>query len=364
MTRRRLTVYRPIASAAATLSLLVACGRAGPESAPPTPPAPDVKLVRPHRGEIVRSITLPANVQAWQEATLFAKVTGYLKTIAVDKGDEIAAGALIADIEVPELLADRLKTQAEVDVAAIDFHRVVDARRKAPDLVVPRTVDDADARRKVAAANLARIETLLGFTRITAPFAGVITRRFVDPGAFIPAATAASTAQNAAIVSLADFATVRVYVAVPEPEVPFVTRDTPVVITVQELPGKTFSGSVTRFAYALDDATRTMLAEVDLPNPYRELRPGMYASVKLGAERHRDALLVPREAVLTEASGKSVFIVDGEQRARKTPLKTGFEDDMSVEVLDGLALDQPVILRGKQSLQDGQPVKVTDGTSA
>src|SRR5439155_26610800 len=110
--------------------------------------------------------------------------------------------------------------------------------------------------------------------------------------------------------------------------------------------------------------TPTMLAEIDLPNPHRDLRPGMYANVKLGAERHRDALLVPREAVLTEASGKSVFIVDREQRARKTPLKTGFEDDTSVEVLDGLALDQPVILLGKQSLQDGQPVKVADGTSA
>jgi len=262
------------------------------------------------------------------------------------------------------LLADRVKTQAEVEVAAIDYRRVAEARKKAPDLVIPQTVDDADARQKIAAANLARIETLLGFTRITAPFAGVITRRFVDPGAFIPAATAGSMAQNGAIVSLADFATVRVYVAVPEPEVPFVTRDAPVVITVQELPGKTFPGSVTRFAYALDDATRTMLAEVDLPNPHRDLRPGMYAIVKLGVERHRDALLVPLEAVLTEASGKSVFIVDGEQRARKTLIKTGFEDDASVEVLDGLAPDQPVIVLGKQSLQDGQPVNVVDGTSA
>src|SRR5262249_51142409 len=208
-----------------------------------------------------RSRTPPATVRAWPEGTLFAKVTAYLKTITVDKGDEVAAGTLIADIEVPELLADRVKTQAEVEVAATDHRRVAEARKKAPDLVIPQTVDDADARLKIAAANLARIETLLGFTRITAPFAGVVTQRSVDPGAFIPAATAGSTAQNAAIVSLADFTTVRVYVAVPEPEVPFVTRDAHVVVTVQELPGKTFPGNVTRVAYALDEATRTMLAE-------------------------------------------------------------------------------------------------------
>ena len=231
------------------MPVLVACGRGGPESTSPTaPPPPAVRLVRAHRGEIVRSITLPGNVRAWQEATLFAKVTGYLKAITVDKGDEVAAGALIADIEVPELLADRLKTQAEVEVAAINYRRVAEARKKAPDLVIPRTVDDADARQKIAAANLARIETLLGFTRITAPFAGIITRRFVDPGAFIPAATAGSTAQNAAIVSLADFSTVRVSVAVPEPDVPFITRDAPAVVTLQELPGKSFPGSVARFA--------------------------------------------------------------------------------------------------------------------
>jgi multidrug efflux pump subunit AcrA (membrane-fusion protein) len=89
----------------------------------------------------------------------------------------------------------------------------------------------------------------------------------------------------------------------------------------------------------------------------------MYATVKLSTERHPDALLVPLEAVLKEASGRSVFIVDGEHRARKTPIKTGFEDDTSVEVLDGLAPDQPVVVLGKQALQDGQPVQVVDGTS-
>src|SRR5262249_56296763 len=117
--------------------------------------------------------------------------------------------------------------------------------------------EEAGAGKKMGGGGVERIKTLLGFTRITAPFAGVITQRFVDPGAFIPAATAGSAPQSAAIVSLSDFTTVRIYVAIPEPEVPFVTRDTPVVITVQELPAQPFSRTVTPFAYPLDDATRT-----------------------------------------------------------------------------------------------------------
>lgn len=344
------------------LSLVFGCGKGGSAPTAPTPSPTIVKVVRAHRGDIARTVTLPGNVRGWQEATLFAKVTGYLKTITVDKGDEVAAGDLLATIEVPELLADRVKAQAEVDVAAVDYRRVAEARRKAPDLVVPQTVDDAEARQKVAAATLARIDTLLGFARITAPFAGVVTRRFVDPGAFIPAATAGAAAQGAAIVSLADFSTVRVDVAVPEPEVPLVVRDASAWITVQGLPDRRFSGAVARFAYALDETTRTMLAEIDIPNPDRALRPGMYASVTLATERHRDALLLPPEAVLTEPSGRSVFVVDPEHRARKTAIKTGFEDGTSIEVLEALTPDQPVVLLGKQAMQDGQIVTVGDGS--
>src|SRR5262249_16617842 len=119
------------------LSLALGCGKGGLETAP-APPPPAVKVVHPHRRDIVRSVTLPGNGRAWQEATLFGKVTGYLKTITVDKGDEVAAGTLIADIEVPELLADLVKSQAEVNVAAIDYRRVAEARKKAPDLVIPQ----------------------------------------------------------------------------------------------------------------------------------------------------------------------------------------------------------------------------------
>ena len=357
--KRRLIVLPTAALIAATFALS-GCGRAGGSNSPAAPPSVNVQLIHPRRGEITRSVTLPGNVAAWQQATLYAKVGGYLKTITVDKGDEVKAGDLLADIEVPELLADIAKTRAEVEVSDIDYRRVKEAQKKAPELVVPQTVDDALGRLKVAKASLERDQTLLGFTKITAPFAGIITRRFVDPGAFIPAATSGSAAQNAAMVTLTDFSVVRVYVAVPEPEVPFVRKDTPVQIGFQELPGKTYPGGVTRFEYALDSATRTMITEIDLPNPQRELRPGMYAIVKIGAERHADALLAPAEAVLVEKAGKSVFVVDADRKARKKPIKVGFEDGVSVEILDGLTAEQPVVLLGKLVLQDGQAVNVTE----
>ncbi len=358
--QRRLVIYTIAPLALAALLLITACHRAVGESKKPATSPPSVKLAQPHRGEITRSVTLPGTVAAWQQATLYAKVGGYLKTITVDKGDEVKENQLLADIEVPELLADISKAKAEVEVAQIDYKRVSEAQKKAPDLVVLQTVDEALGRLKVAKATLERDQTLLGFTKITAPFAGVITRRFVDPGAFIPAATSGSAAQNAAIVTLADFDTVRVYVAVPEPEVPLVKKDTPVQISFQELPGRTFVDKVTRIAYALDDATRTMIAEIDLLNPQRELRPGMYAIVKLGVERHDNALLAPAEAVLVEKAGKSVFIVDAGHKARKKLIKTGFEDGVAFEVLDGLAPGQPVVLLGKSALQDGQTVNVTE----
>jgi len=199
---------------AASLFVETGCNRRG--SGPPA--ELEVRVVRPHNGGIGRTVTLPGNVLAYQQATLYAKVAGYLKTITVDKGDHVKQGDLLADIEVPELIADRSKFKADLEVMEIDYRRNVEARKKAPELVVAQTVDDAKGKYEIARAELERIDTLLGYARITAPFSGVITKRFVDPGAFIPAATSGSSADTAAIVTLADFDTVRIQVAVAEQE--------------------------------------------------------------------------------------------------------------------------------------------------
>jgi membrane fusion protein (multidrug efflux system) len=337
------------------------CGCSPSNEGPPkaSPPA-KVETVLPKRGEIARSITLPTfRVQAFQEATLYAKVSGYLKTLTVDKGDAVKEGQLLGEIEVPELLADEAQYRAESAVARTNYERLAEARRKAPDLVVPQTVDDLRGQWEVAQAKLERTQTLLKYARLAAPFSGVVTARFVDPGAFIPAATAGSTPQSAAVVTLMDYSRVRVQVFVPEPEVPFIRNGLPVKVTVEELPGRSFPGTVTRFAHALDPATKTMLTEVEIPNPNGDLRPGAYASVQLELERKQNALLVPVAALVVEKAGTSVFTVaDG--KAKKVPVQVGFNDGVNVELAGGIDPAQAVILVGKQTLNDGQPVNATE----
>jgi len=347
-------------SASASLSLLCGCNRSSALASASSSPQVSVQVIHPRRGEITRSITLPSlSLRAYQEATLYAKVAGYLKTITVDKGDPVSEGQLLAEIEVPELEADLAKYRAEAELAEVDYRRVREAQKKAPDLVIVQAVDEAKAKQDVAKADLARLETLLGFAKITAPFAGVVTRRMVDPGAFIPAATASSAAQSAALVTAADFSRLRVQVAVPEPEVPFIKNGVQAQITVEELPGRTFTGTVTRYTHSLDEATKTMLTEIEIPNPKGELFPGMYASVKLVLERKNDALLLPAEALVAEKNKMSVFAVqDG--KAWKIPVKTGFNDGVSVEMLDGLKPEQEVVLVGKQTLTDGQTVNAVE----
>jgi membrane fusion protein (multidrug efflux system) len=333
-----------------------------PSTAEPTKAATlpiGVQVVQPKRGSITRNVTLPGEIKSYQQATLYAKVAGYLRTITVDKGDRVKEGDLIADIEVPEMLADLARYKAEVEVAELDYHRLSESQKKLPDLVVPQTVDNAKGKLDVAKASLERTETLLGFARITAPFSGVITKRMVDPGAFIPAATSGSAAQNAAMVTLADFNRVRVQVAVPEMEASHIATDQPVKVTADGLPGRSFDGKITRFSYTLDEATKTMLAEIELPNPNLELRPGMYAIVKIGIERKEDALLVPVDALVVERASAFVFTVNDHQ-ARKTRVQTGFNDGTNAEIVSGVKPEQPVILVGKRVLSDGQAVKPSE----
>ena len=356
--------WKCLVSASLGLTLIlsiVGCDRsdssaAGTQSAP----VPNVQIILPHRGEITRSITLPTfRLLAYQQATLYAKVGGYLKTLDVDIGDRVANGQTLATIEVPELLAERAKYQAQVEAAKAEYQRVSEARKSAPSLVMPLTVDNAKAGYDVAKANLERLETMLSFAKITAPFSGVVTKRWVDPGAFIPAATSSSAARDAAILTLMDASKLRVQVAIPEPDAPFIKDGLSAQITVDELPGKVFHGTVTRYAHALDEDTKTMLTEIDIPNPNGELLPGMFATVKLKLERKQNALLVPDEALVIGKNSASVFTVV-DQKAKLVPVKIGFNDGRSAEILSGLRPDEPVALAGKQMLTDGQKIRTSE----
>jgi membrane fusion protein (multidrug efflux system) len=295
---------------------------------------------------------LPAQVIAFQQATLYAKVSGYLKSIAVDKGDKVEAGQVLARIEIPELVASRAKQQAELKAAQADYSRMQESLQKAPDLVVPESVDQARGRFEVARASLDQSETLLRYAIITAPFSGIVTQRNVDPGALIQVGSASS-----AIVALMDFSKVRLQVAVPEVEASRIAVGQPVLVTTDNLPATQFDGKVTRFSYALDPASRTMLAEVVLDNPQLALRPGMLVTAKMGIEHKESVLLMPEEALVMEKANAFAYTVAG-NKAAKHPIKIGFNDGKNVEVLEGLPAGQTVILAGKLKLSDGQPVQV------
>ena len=337
------------------------CGGGEPKApAAPAPAAPvKIAAAKARMGPVTRGVTLPGTVRPNRQAVLYAKVSGYLKSIRVDKGDFVKAGDPIAEIEVPEMTADITRQRVEMQVAEVAWKRLKDAQTKAPNLVMPQTVDDAKGRYDIAAANLVHTETLLSFAHIVAPFDGIVTKRHVDQGAFIPAATAGSVAQSAAVVTIIDISRVRVEVAVPEQEAAVVKAGLSATLSLDELPGRTFEGTITRFGYALDEATRTMMTEIELPNPGRELRPGMYGSVKLVLERKKDALIIPIDALVVDKTRTFVFTVTGD-KAKRLTVKAGFRDSTSAEILEGVTLDQVVLLAAKASLTDGQAVAIAE----
>jgi len=321
------------------------------QAAEPTP----VKVVPVQRGDVVRYVTVPGNLRANQQATLYAKVAGYLTKVAVDKGDAVKADQVLAEIEVPELIADLKKYAADARVAEIELRRLTDAQKKASDLVIPQALDKARGASDVSLANVQRTETLLQFARITAPFAGVVTARFLDDGAFVPTATSGGSAQTAAIFTVMDYTTIRAQAAVPELDAALVLAGQPVKVMPEALGGKVIEATVTRFAHAIDEATRTMLVEASLPNDDLKLRPGMYATMKIGVDEHKATLTVPVEALAMEKTNAFVFkVADG--KAKKTAVTLGFNDGARAEILTGAAENEAVILVGKATFTDGQPV--------
>lgn len=320
-----------------------------------TPP-PILPVAQPHHGDITRFVTLPGTILADQQATLYARVGGYLGSIAVDKGEPVKKGQTLAQIEVPELEAGLKKDRADARLAEIELQRLREAGKKAPDLVIPQAVDKAEAAYDIAKAEVQQTETMLDYSKIRAPFDGIVTARFLDPGAFVPAASAGSSLQTAALLTIMNFQTVRAQAAVPEVDAAYVSKGQPVKFVVEGLPGKTFQGTVSRFSYALDDVTRNMIVQADIQNPDLQLRPGMYAKISFGIQNRTGVLLVPKAAIVMEKANAFVFkLIDG--KAKKSPVKTGFDDGENVEISDGVQDGDTLILPGKTTLTDGQAVQ-------
>lgn len=313
----------------------------------------EVVAARPRHGEITRFVALPGSLRANQQVLLTARVPGFVKRIPVDRGDRVQEGQLIAEIEVPELLAQLSRDQAELKVAEADLARLTSARSKSPDLVTPQALDAASGRAEIARAQLRHTETLLSYARITTPFAGTITERFVDPGAFVAGGREGAAS---ALVRLLDSSTVRAVVPVPESDAVHVRPGQPVRVTVEGLGTNAVEATVSRHAAALDESTRSLVVEADLPNPAERLRPGMFATVRIGVETRTNALLVPADALITDRSGSFVFRIEGGV-SRKTPVKPGFNDGLHAEIVSGLSPDASVIVPGRSAPPDGAAVK-------
>ena len=319
--------------------------------------AADFPVTRLKTGDITRSVQLLGEVRPNQQVALYAKVGGYVKALRADIGDRVAAGQVLAELEVPELIADEARTRAELALAELEHRRLQEAAKQAPDLVPRQQVDAAAAKLAVAKAAQERNATLLGFAMIRAPFAGVISRRSVDVGAFVPAATGGG-AGPAALFVLTDFATVRVQAALPESEAGLAVPGQPVSVLAEAAGAKPYATQLTRLSGVLENPSKTMLIESVLPNPAGALKPGMYANVRLGIETHRGVRLLPLTAVIMEKAVPTAYVHEA-GKARRRVLKAGFNDGTNLEILDGLKPDEDVLVVGTATLTDGQAVTLT-----
>jgi membrane fusion protein (multidrug efflux system) len=310
---------------------------------------------QPATGVIHRWTALPATMAPFQQVNLQARVSGYVKSVEVDRGDSVSQGQVLARIEVPELESDLLKVQSELDAAEIELKRLREARAKSPDLVLPQTVDNAQARFLAAKASVDRCNSLLDFAQIKAPFAGTITSRSVDPGAYVAPG-------GGLLFQLVDARKIRCLVPVTEMETPLAGVGKPVRVGLDAFPGRVFEGKVSRASRALDPQTRTMLVEADLDNAESLILPGMSGTARIGVERRDAAVLVPAAAVVFEKTNAFVFKYQA-GKAMKTPVKTGFADGVQIEVPELNAADVLLVV-GTQPVADGQEVSVKPAAPA
>lgn len=365
------------------------------EAAEAAPPPPSVSVVAVHTGPIANQLTVAGVFQAFQEIDVHGKVSGYIRRINVDIGDRVRQGQTLAVLEVPELQAQVVGAQAgitqtqqnvqrlqnevareQAGYAAVhaSYIRLKEASDQQPGLVAAQEIDDALGRDRSAAAQVdaakaavaaaqgqlgvsraesLRVSSLERYATITAPYTGVVTMRYADTGSLVPAGTAEGA--NQAVVRLAQSDVLRLRMPIPERDVPLVHVGSRVQIHVQAT-GQTFDSSVIRFTRDVSNATRTMLAEVDVPNPTLALTPGMYADVTFDLQQKENALLVPASAVI-QGDQPAVLMVDATNHVEKRSIALGIGGANSQEVTSGLRAGDRVIVGGLATLQPGQEVK-------
>jgi RND family efflux transporter MFP subunit len=379
---------------AAASCFVASCSRNGKVEAVADPSdAPTVAVAKVTAENLSHDLALTAEFKPFQEVDVMAKVAGYIKNINVDVGDRVSQGQLLAVLEVPEM-ADDLdraeaaveRSQAEVarardelqrtqsahEIAHLSYTRLEGVSKQRPGLVAQQEIDDAQSKDlvseaqvssarsnlaaaeqqvRVNAAELQKVKTLAGYTRVTAPFAGVVTKRYADTGSMIQAGTASNT-QAMPVVRLSENSLLRLILPVPESAVPTVHIGQSVEVRVPAL-ARTFSGRVARFVDKLSLSTRTMDTEVDVANASLVLIPGMYAEVNLQLDRRQGVLAVP----VTAVDGDQVTVVTRENRIEKRRVQLGLETAAKVEVRSGLKAGDLVVVGSRSGLEAGQEVR-------
>ena len=387
----------------ALVSLSVRKGNANGEGDPQITPAA-VALVA--RKPLAHSVTLSGEFLPFQQVAVHAKVAGYISKIYVDVGDRVKTGQVLAVLEVPELSAQLQGASASVhrakdgvrraesdinrakslhEATHLDWTRLQQASQARPGLIAQQELDDALAKDKeaeaqvsandaalaetqgaleVALADEKRYNALSDYTRIVAPFPGVITKRWVDTGALVQAGTSSNT-QSLPVVSIAQMDLFRLTLPVPESAVPLIKLGDMVRVHVQAL-NRDFDGKVSRFANDVSEETRTMHTEVDVPNPDNTLVPGMYAEVNLTLAKKDDALVVPIEAVSRNGPRATVLFVDPQNEIQEREVTLGMESANRVEVVSGLNESDRVVIGNRSQFRVGEkivPKLITDAPS-
>ncbi|MDP9040057.1 MAG: efflux RND transporter periplasmic adaptor subunit [Acidobacteriota bacterium] len=339
--------------------------------------APPVALEMPVMETTAQEIVIPGNVQAFSMAPIYARTAGYVKAWYRDIGAHVHKGELLALIQTPELdqqlsqaRADLATAQANAGLAKVTADRYQDLVSK--NAVSQQDTDNAASALRArttavasAEANVHRLEELQSFERITAPFDGVITARNIDIGQLISASGSTDApgggsqgSSSKEIFDIAAITTLRVFINVPQVHAPDAKNGTPATLTLPQYPGRTFEGKLVRSSDAVDPATRTLLAEVEVDNRSGELLPGSYTEVHLHTKNRAPALVVPISAVILQPDGLHVAVVDGDQIAHLVRVTPGRDFGATMEILSGLKPGQEVISNPPDSLTDGEPVHV------
>jgi multidrug efflux system membrane fusion protein len=324
-----------------------------------------VAVVHPIAEKPDEELVLPASLQAYEESPIYARTSGYLRRWYRDIGSHVAQGALLADIDTPEVdqelsqaRASRQQSAAQLDIAKISADRWQNLRKT--DSVSQQENDtqtnayqQAVANLAAADANVRRLEELESFKHVYAPVSGVLVKRNVDPGALINAGSA-----GVELFILAKVDPLRVFTNVPQAYSPAIKNGMPAYITLQEIPGQKFRGTVARTAEAIDPATRTLLTEVDVPNKDGRLLRGSFGEVHFSPKTTAEKVTVPVNAMLFRREGAQLAVVGADNKVQLRAITIGRDYGTTLEVLGGVTFEDRIIINPADSLEDGQTVNV------